>query len=75
MPLRFGWPAIRAGRAAPADDVCCAPLGALRDLACGLAGHDQRHVENLGRFRGDVLIFVEGTGFGPAMFDTAALFE
>jgi hypothetical protein len=52
-----------------------APLGALRDLACGLAGRDDRHVANVGDFRGDLLIFVEGTGFGPAMFDTAALFE
>jgi pimeloyl-ACP methyl ester carboxylesterase len=52
-----------------------APLGALRDLACGLAGHDDRHFHNVGEFRGDVLIFVEGTGFGPAMFDTATLFE
>lgn len=52
-----------------------APLGALRDLACGLAGEDDRHFRNVGDFRGDVLVFVEGTGFGPAMFDTAALFE
>lgn len=52
-----------------------APLGALRDLACGLAGEDDSHFDNVDNFRGDVLVFVEGTGFGPAMFDTAALFE
>lgn len=46
-----------------------------RDLACGLAGRDDSHFANLGAFRGDVLIFVEGTGFGPAMFDTAGLFD
>jgi hypothetical protein len=51
-----------------------APLAALRDLACGLAGVDASHHDNLGRFRGDVLMFVGGTGFGQAMFDTADLF-
>lgn len=51
-----------------------ASLAAMRDLACGLAGLDDRHFDNIGAFRGDVLIFVEGTGFGQAMFDTAALF-
>ncbi|MGC4091026.1 MAG: hypothetical protein QM756_24755 [Polyangiaceae bacterium] len=51
-----------------------AALPALRDLACGLAGRDDTHYENLGAFRGKALVFVEGTGFGPAMFDTAGLF-
>jgi pimeloyl-ACP methyl ester carboxylesterase len=50
-------------------------LPALRDLACGLAGRDDTYYDNVDQFRGDVLIFVEGTGFGPAMFDTAELFE
>ncbi len=50
-------------------------LAALRDLSCGLAGRDDTYYRNVGRFRGDVLIFVEGTGFGQAMFDTASLFE
>ncbi|HYQ04814.1 MAG TPA: hypothetical protein VER96_39335 [Polyangiaceae bacterium] len=50
-------------------------LAALRDLSCGLAGRDDSHYNNVGAFRGDVLIYVEGTGFGPAMFDTASLFE
>jgi len=50
-------------------------LAALRDLSCGLAGRDDSYYGNLGAFRGDVLIYVEGTGFGQAMFDTASLFD
>jgi pimeloyl-ACP methyl ester carboxylesterase len=50
-------------------------LPALRDLACGLSGRDDRFTRNVGNFRGDLLVYVEGTGFGPAMFDTAALFD
>lgn len=49
-------------------------LPALRDLACGLAGVDDTHDDHLSRFRGDVLVYVEGTGFGQAMFETAAQF-
>lgn len=49
------------------------PLPALRDLACGLAGQDNTHVDNLSNFEGDVLVFVAGTGFGQAMFDTVGL--
>jgi dienelactone hydrolase len=50
-------------------------LAALRDLACGLAGRDDSHYKNVGNFRGDVLVYVEGTGFGQAMFDTVSLFD
>jgi hypothetical protein len=50
-------------------------LASLRDLACGLAGRDDQYYRNVGQFRGDLLVFVEGTGFGPAMFDTAGLFD
>jgi hypothetical protein len=50
-------------------------VAAVRDLACGLAGRDDRHFDRVARFRGDVLVFVEGTGFGPALFDTAGLFD
>jgi pimeloyl-ACP methyl ester carboxylesterase len=50
-------------------------IAAVRDLSCGLAGRDRSHFDRAGTFRGDVLVFVEGTGFGPAMFDTAGLFE
>jgi pimeloyl-ACP methyl ester carboxylesterase len=52
-----------------------APLAAMRDLACGLAGLDDHHYDKVGAFHGDLLVFVEGTGFGQALFDTAALFE
>lgn len=51
-----------------------ASLAALRDLACGLAGEDTTHYDNLDQFEGDVLMFVGGTGFGESMFDTAELF-
>jgi pimeloyl-ACP methyl ester carboxylesterase len=51
-----------------------ASLAPMRDLACGLAGSDTTHVDNLAAFRGDLLVFVEGSGFGPAMFDMASLF-
>ena len=50
-------------------------LAALRDLSCGLAGRDDSYYRNVGKFRGDLLVFVEGTGFGQAMFDTVSLFE
>jgi len=50
-------------------------LAAMRDLACGLAGRDDSHYRNVGAFRGDVLVYVEGTGFGQAMFDTVSLFD
>ncbi|HVY26418.1 MAG TPA: hypothetical protein VHB79_07680 [Polyangiaceae bacterium] len=50
-------------------------LAALRDLSCGLAGRDDTYYDNVGHFHGDVLVYVEGSGFGQAMFDTASLFE
>jgi len=50
-------------------------LAALRDLSCGLSGRDDQYYRNVGRFRGDLLVFVEGTGFGQAMFDTVSLFD
>jgi hypothetical protein len=52
-----------------------ASVAAMRDLACGLAGRDDSHFDQVGAFRGKALIFVEGTGFGPAMFDTASLLD
>ena len=52
-----------------------ASLAALRDLSCGLAGRDDTYFRNASRFRGDLLVFVEGTGFGQAMFDTVSLFD
>jgi len=50
-------------------------LAALRDLSCGLAGRDDHHYRNVAAFHGDLPVYVEGTGFGPAMFDTVSLFE
>jgi len=50
-------------------------LAALRDLSCGLSGRDNTYYRNVSHFHGDLLVYVEGTGFGPAMFDTAALFD
>jgi pimeloyl-ACP methyl ester carboxylesterase len=52
-----------------------ASLAALRDLSCGLAGRDDTYYRNVSQFHGDLLVFVEGTGFGQAMFDTVSLFE
>ncbi len=51
-----------------------AQLPALRDLACGLSGQDDAHVDNLQNFEGDVLTYLGGTGFGQAMLDTVGLF-
>ncbi|HEY6724068.1 MAG TPA: hypothetical protein VI197_08545 [Polyangiaceae bacterium] len=50
-----------------------ASVPALRDLACGLAGEDDQYYDNLDEFRGDVLMFLGGTGFGQSMHDTASL--
>lgn len=50
-----------------------ASVPALRDLACGLTGEDDQYYDNLDKFRGDVLMFFGGTGFGQSMHDTAAL--
>jgi len=50
-------------------------LAALRDLSCGLAGRDDSYYGNVGAFHGDLLVYVEGTGFGQAMFDTVSLFD
>lgn len=52
-----------------------ASLSALKDLACGMAGQDTQYIEHLDQFAGDVMMFVGGTGFGPAMLDTASLFS
>ena len=44
----------------------------IRDLNCGLAG-ERTFNDNLHNFRGPVLMFTGGHGFGTGMFDTAAL--
>lgn len=50
-----------------------APIAFLRDTHCSLGGLDTRFVDDLDAFRGKVLIFAEGFGFGQMMLDTAAL--
>lgn len=50
-----------------------APVAFIRDTHCSLGGLENRFTDRLGRFRGDVLIFAEGLGFGQMMVDTAGL--
>src|SRR5262249_17484700 len=50
-----------------------APIAFIRDTHCSLAGLDSRFTDQLDRFRGDVLVYAEGFGFGQMMLDTAAL--
>ena len=50
-----------------------APVAFIRDTHCSLGGLENRFTNRLDRFRGDVLIFAEGLGFGQMMLDTAAL--
>lgn len=50
-----------------------APIAFLRDTHCSLGGLETRFTDDLHRFRGEVLVFAEGRGFGQMMLDTAAL--
>lgn len=50
-----------------------APIRFIRDSHCALAGNDLTHTDGLGAFRGDVLVYAEGHGFGQMMVDTANL--
>jgi pimeloyl-ACP methyl ester carboxylesterase len=50
-----------------------APVRFLRDSHCAMAGLDNRWSDNLQHFRGDVLVYAEGFGFGQMMVDTAHL--
>jgi len=50
-----------------------APIAFIRDTHCSLAGLDDRFTDKLDRFRGDVLVYAEGLGFGQMMVDTAGL--
>jgi len=45
------------------------PIVLVRDVACALAGVDDRHVAELGNFTGSVLAIGGGHGFGPYMHD------
>jgi pimeloyl-ACP methyl ester carboxylesterase len=50
-----------------------APVAFIRDTHCSIGGLDPRFTDRLDRFRGDVLVYAEGHGFGQMMIDTAAL--
>jgi pimeloyl-ACP methyl ester carboxylesterase len=50
-----------------------APVRFLRDSHCAMGGVDNRWSDHLHTFRGDVLVYAEGFGFGQMMVDTANL--
>ena len=45
----------------------------LRDTHCSIGGLEDPYTGNLDKFRGDVLVYAEGLGFGSMMRDTASL--
>jgi pimeloyl-ACP methyl ester carboxylesterase len=45
----------------------------LRDTHCSIGGFEDPYTDNLDKFRGDVLVYAEGLGFGQMMVDTANL--
>jgi pimeloyl-ACP methyl ester carboxylesterase len=50
-----------------------APVRFLRDSHCEMGGVENQYSDNLSAFRGDVLVYSEGFGFGQMMVDTANL--
>jgi pimeloyl-ACP methyl ester carboxylesterase len=50
-----------------------APVPFIRDSHCAMGGLDDSYSDNLSAFRGDVLVYAEGRGFGQMMLDTANL--
>jgi pimeloyl-ACP methyl ester carboxylesterase len=50
-----------------------APILFIRDSHCAMAGIDTQYTDNLAAFRGDVLVYAAGFGFGQMMLDTAGL--
>jgi pimeloyl-ACP methyl ester carboxylesterase len=48
------------------------PNRTVRDVNCGLAG-ERTFSNNLHKFKGDVIVFAGGSGFGTGMVDTANL--
>jgi len=50
-----------------------APVRFLRDSHCSMGGIDTQYTDNLSAFRGDVLVYAAGFGFGQMMLDTADL--
>src|SRR5690606_17124958 len=52
-----------------------APMAFIRDSHCSMGGVETRFTNNLDAFRGNVLVFGAGFGFGSMMLDTAARFS
>ena len=50
-----------------------APVRFIRDSHCAIGGSDTHYTDDLGAFRGDVLVYAAGFGFGQMMLDTADL--
>lgn len=50
-----------------------APVRFIRDSHCEMGGVENKYSDNLAAFRGDVLVYAEGLGFGQMMIDTANL--
>lgn len=50
-----------------------APIRFLRDSHCSMGGVENQYTDNLSAFRGDVLVYAAGLGFGTMMLDTADL--
>lgn len=50
-----------------------APVRFLRDSHCAIGGLTSEWTSGLDKFRGDVLVYAEGFGFGSMMVDTAGL--
>lgn len=50
-----------------------APVRFLRDSHCEMGGIENKYSDNLDKFRGDVLVYAAGFGFGQMMVDTADL--
>jgi hypothetical protein len=52
-----------------------APVRFTRDSHCAMGGLEMRWVDRLDKFKGKVLVFAEGRGFGQMMLDTAQLMD
>jgi hypothetical protein len=50
------------------------PIALVRDIACGMAGIDTSHVDNLGSYTGSVFMIGAGRGYGYYMQDQLDLF-
>lgn len=50
-----------------------APVRFIRDSHCSMGGIESQYTDNLDAFRGDVLVYAAGFGFGQMMLDTADL--